>query len=88
MVYRIYVEKKPGFDGEAQGLLHELVDLVGIQNLTGLRLLNRYDVEGIDAVLFQQAVPTVFSEPPVDATYDNAARRQDRFCRRVPARPV
>ena len=45
MVYRIYVEKKPGFDGEAQGLLHELVDLVGIQNLTGLRLLNRYDVE-------------------------------------------
>ena len=70
MVYRIYVEKKPGFDGEAQGLLHELVDLVGIQNLTGLRLLNRYDVEGIDAVLFQQAVPTVFSEPPVDVTYD------------------
>ena len=69
MVYRIYVEKKPGFDGEAQGLLHELVDLVGIQNLTGLRLLNRYDVEGIDAVLFQQAVPTVFSEPPVDNTY-------------------
>ena len=48
MVYRIYV-KKPGFDGEAQALLHELIDLVGIQNLTGLRLLNRYDVEGIDA---------------------------------------
>ena len=44
MVYRIYVEKKPGFDGEAQGLLHELVDLVGIKSLTGLRLLNRYDV--------------------------------------------
>ena len=32
--------------------------------------MNRYDVEGIDAVLFQQAVPTVFSEPPVDVTYD------------------
>ena len=29
MVYRIYVEKKPGFDGEAQGLCHELVDLLG-----------------------------------------------------------
>ena len=70
MVYRIYVEKKPGFDGEAQGLLHELVDLVGIRNLTGLRLLNRYDVEGIDNVLFQQAIPTVFSETPVDVTYD------------------
>ena len=46
MVYRIYVEKKPGFDGEAQGLFHELVDLVGIKDLTGLRLLNRYDVAG------------------------------------------
>ena len=31
MVYRIYVEKKPGFDGEAQGLKHELVELVGIK---------------------------------------------------------
>ena len=74
MVYRIYVEKKPGFDGEAQGLLHELVDLVGIKNLTGLRLLNRYDVEGIDSALFQQAIPTVFCEPPVDVTYDTLRR--------------
>ncbi|MDY5326630.1 MAG: phosphoribosylformylglycinamidine synthase, partial [Gemmiger sp.] len=70
MVYRIYVEKKPGFDGEAQGLLHELVELVGIANLKGLRLLNRYDVEGIDRDLFDQAIPTVFSEPPVDVTYN------------------
>ena len=79
MVYRIYVEKKPGFDGEAQGLLHELVDLVGIKSLTGLRLLNRYDVEGIDNVLFQQAVPTVFSEPPVDVTYDKLPEAENVF---------
>ena len=69
MVYRIYVEKKPGFDGEAQGLLHELTELLGIKSLTGLRLLNRYDVEGIDKELFDRAIPTVFSEPPVDVTY-------------------
>ena len=50
MVYRIYVEKKPGFDVEAQGLKNELVSLLGIQSLSGLRLLNRYDVEGIDEV--------------------------------------
>ena len=79
MVYRIYVEKKPGFDGEAQGLLHELVDLVGIKNLTGLRLLNRYDVEGIDSVLFQQAIPTVFCEPPVDVTYDTLPEAKTVF---------
>ena len=69
MVYRIYVEKKPGFDGEAQGLKHELVELVGIKGLKALRLLNRYDVEGIDRNLFEKAIPTVFSEPPVDVTY-------------------
>ena len=69
MVYRIYVEKKPGFDVEAQGLKNELVSLLGIQSLSGLRLLNRYDVEGIDEALFHQCATTVFSEPPVDNTY-------------------
>ena len=69
MVYRIYVEKKPGFDVEANGLKNELTSLLGIKDLTGLRLLNRYDVEGIDEALFNQCVGTVFSEPPVDNTY-------------------
>ena len=69
MVYRIYVEKKPGFDVEANGLKNELTGLLGIRSLTGLRLLNRYDVEGIDEALFHQCVSTVFSEPPVDNTY-------------------
>ena len=69
MVYRIYVEKKPGFDVEATGLKNELISLLGIQSLTGLRLLNRYDVEGIDEELFNQCANTVFSEPPVDNTY-------------------
>ena len=69
MVYRIYVEKKPGFDVEANGLKNELTSLLGIKNLAGLRLLNRYDVEGIDEALFNQCVSTVFSEPPVDNTY-------------------
>ena len=61
MVYRIYVEKKPGFDVEANGLKNELTSLLGIKDLTGLRLLNRYDVEGIDEALFNQCVSTVFS---------------------------
>ena len=70
MVYRIYVEKKPGFDGEARQLQNELTSLLGIGGLTGLRLLNRYDVEGISEQLFRQCAGTVFSEPPVDLTYD------------------
>ena len=69
MVYRIYVEKKPGFDGEARQLHNELTTLLGIRSLTGLRLLNRYDVEGISEELFRQCAGTVFSEPPVDDVY-------------------
>ena len=76
MVYRIYVEKKPGFDGEARQLQNELTSLLGIGSLTGLRLLNRYDVEGISEQLFRQCVDTVFSEPPVDSV-----------CTELPAHP-
>lgn len=66
MVSRVYVEKKPGFDGEAQQLLSELTSILGIGQLRGLRLVNRYDVEGISDELFAQCVPTVFSEPQSD----------------------
>ena len=63
MVYRIFVEKKPALAHEANGLLGELKNLVGISGLTSVRLLNRYDVENIEADLFDKAVRTIFSEP-------------------------
>ena len=71
MVSRVYVEKKPGFDGEARALAAELRDIVGISGLTGVRLVNRYDVEGATDELFAACVPTVFSEPQSDtATFE------------------
>ena len=66
MVRRVYVEKKEALRQEAAGLLNELHSLLGITALTGLRLINRYDVEGLDEETFQRAVQTVFSEPQVD----------------------
>ena len=66
MVYRVYVEKKPGQQNEANSLRAEIQDFLQIHRLTGLRLLNRYDVENIDEQLFTYAVGTVFSEPQVD----------------------
>ena len=66
MVSRVYVEKKPGFDGEAKALERELRTLLGIDGITNLRIVNRYDVEGIDEELFASCVPTVFSEPQTD----------------------
>ena len=70
MVSRIYVEKKPGFDVEAQQLKGELTEILGIKGIEALRIINRYDVEGIDEELFRSCVPTVFSEPQVDVTYN------------------
>ncbi|MDI9590866.1 MAG: phosphoribosylformylglycinamidine synthase [Acidobacteriota bacterium] len=69
MVSRVYVEKKPGFDVEARQLSHELRHTLGIQGLTKLRLINRYDVEGISEELFGRCVPTVFSEPQSDDVF-------------------
>jgi len=69
MVRRIYVEKKPALRLEAAGKLNELRTLLGISELTDLRLINRYDVEGLEEDVFERAVQTVFSEPQVDDTY-------------------
>ncbi len=66
MVYRVYVEKKPGQTHEADGLLKEVKDFLQISGLKSVRLLNRYDVEKIEKDLFDYAVGTVFSEPQVD----------------------
>ena len=66
MVYRIFVEKKAELAHEANGLLNELKNLVGLTNLESVRVINRYDVENIDEALFESAVNTIFSEPQLD----------------------
>lgn len=66
MVFRIYVEKKQGLTAEADSLRHDIVHLLGIKNLTGLRILNRYDAENLEAELFESCKTTVFSEPQLD----------------------
>ncbi|MBQ9106795.1 MAG: phosphoribosylformylglycinamidine synthase [Clostridia bacterium] len=70
MVYRVYSEKKNGFDLEAQSLKNELITLHGMKGLKNVRILNRYDVENIDRELFDYAVRTVFTEPQLDNATD------------------
>ena len=68
-VRRVYVEKKTDFAVQAKELRHEIRSYLGIQSLTGLRILIRYDVENISDEVFERACKTVFSEPPVDDLY-------------------
>ena len=70
MVYRIYAEKKAPYAVEAKALLEEMRSLLDLPELTGLRILNRYDAEGLDEALFRRCVPIVFSEPAVDDIYE------------------
>ena len=72
MVYRVYVEKKPGLDNEARALLGDARTLLGIQALERVRVLNRYDAEEITAELFDYAIKTVFSEPQLDIATETA----------------
>ena len=72
MVRRVYVEKQPALRLEAQGLLNELRTILGVSALTGLRLVNRYDVENVGAEVFERAKTIVFSEPQVDLLYEDA----------------
>ena len=69
-VFRCFVRKRPGFDVEAQGLCRDLREQLGVQGLEAVTILNRYDVEGIDTGVYEQAKGTLFSEPQVDAVYD------------------
>ena len=79
MVYRVYVEKKPELAHEAASLFSELTNLLGVKDLTGLRVINRYDVENLDPELFDYAKKTVFSEPQVDLVYDELPQEGSVF---------
>ena len=69
-VRRVFVEKKPGFDVEAQQMKADLVENLGIKAIEDLRLLNRYDVSGLSDKEFDAAKDTIFSEPNVDNLYE------------------
>ena len=68
-VIRIFVEKKSGFDVEAQHIKADLKGNLGMGAIEDLRLLHRYDVSGLSQEEFQAASTTIFSEPNVDDVY-------------------
>lgn len=70
MVRRVFVEKKKGFDLEAQRMYRDLKENLRIAGLSGVRLINRYDVEGISDEEYESAKRTIFSEPPVEEVFD------------------
>ncbi len=69
MVFRVYTERKKGFAAEAGNVLSDIRELLGITSVEEVRLINRYDAEGLSEENFIACVPTVFSEPQTDNAF-------------------
>lgn len=71
-IERLFVEKKKGFDIEAQALKDDLVQNLGLTGLENVRVINRYDIDGITDEELQVVLPVVYAEPQVDnVTFEN-----------------
>ena len=70
MNYRIYVEKKSGYDVEAKGLLGELRESLRLTDLSNVRILNCYDIFDMNESELDRAKNLVFSEVVTDLVYD------------------
>ena len=69
-VRRLYVEKRQGFDVQAQKLCADLKELFALENVKSVRVIRRYDIEGLTDAEYAQTKPVVFYEPPVDVIYE------------------
>lgn len=69
-VKRLFVEKKQGFNIEAQGLFADLRDNLSIAGLQGVRMINRYDISGITDEEYEKSRTIIFAEPPLDILYE------------------
>ena len=69
MVYRVYVEKRVEYAVEAHEILSNLKTQLKLESLTNVKLVNRYDVQGLDSETFAKGVNTILSEPMVDDVY-------------------
>ena len=76
-VRRIFVEKKPDFAVKAKELKEEIKSYLGIDGVSQVRVLIRYDVENISDEVFAAACRTVFSEPPVDMLYEETFETEE-----------
>jgi len=78
-VKRIFVEKRKGFDVEAVNLLADLKQNLGIKNAEAVRIINRYDISGLDGESFEKAKNTILSETNADTVYDEKITIGDEF---------
>ena len=78
-VKRIFVEKRSGFDVEASNLMADLKSNLGLTSIEKVRIINRYDISGLDGENFEKAKNTIFSETNADVVYDEVLPEDNQF---------
>jgi len=72
-MHHLFVEKKPAHRHDARHLLHDLRESLELNGLKSVRILQRYEVDGIDEATFAQAATTILSEPQLDDLHTHFA---------------
>ena len=78
-VKRIFVEKRSGFDVEASNLTADLQKSLGLTAVEKVRIINRYDISGIDGEDFEKAKKTILSETNADVVYDEVLPENSEY---------
>ena len=76
-VIRIFVEKREGFNVVAKQTLWDIRHNLGMRNVTDLRFIVRYDIEGLTKDEYDKAKSIVLSEPNADVIYEETLPVED-----------
>ena len=68
-MYRLYVERREGFENEARRYLSEINSFLGIAGVKAVRYFNRYDIENVSDDVARIAATRIFSEPQSDFVF-------------------
>ena len=66
-MHRVFVEKQTEFNSPAKELLHDLRENLSLTNLEGIRVIQRYDIDGLSDADFAKASQLILSEPQVES---------------------
>ncbi|MCL2089126.1 MAG: phosphoribosylformylglycinamidine synthase [Oscillospiraceae bacterium] len=75
-VYRIYTEKKTEYAVESASMLSDIRGFLGITGVQSVRVIHRYDTEGVTKEEFTAARDAVFAQPATDMSYDDFSAPQ------------
>ena len=70
-MHRLFVEKQSEFNAQARSLFHDLNENLNLTDLQNVRIIQRYDIDGLNDDQFSQATKLILSEPQIASTSDS-----------------